>query len=144
MDAQYRIVARSRGLLKTTIIGLALSSLFVAPALSKDVRFADTEKTCWEGWCLIECHWFCSWIKLNTIDNGIIQYSGTSLHPTSREEEYSPVYDYEVDCKRKLHRPAGKKEWKVPVESSGWEAQLAFLCSDQYKYDIINIKPKKY
>ena len=61
-----------------------------------------------------------------------------------KRKKYSPIYDYEVDSKRKSHRPVGKKEWEIPVESSDWEAQLAFLCSDQYEYDIINIKPEKY
>lgn len=142
--AQYRIESRRKRPLRSILIGLAFFSFIAAPALAVDVRFADTEKTCWEGWCLIDCHWFCSWIKLNTINEDIIHYSSTSLHPTSREERYSPVYEYEVDCKRKVLRPIGKKEWTVPVRSSGSEAHLDFLCSDDYEYDIINIKSKRY
>ncbi len=36
------------------------------------------------------------------------------------------------------------RRMEVPVRSSGSEAHLDFLCSDDYEYDIINIKSKRY
>ena len=129
--------------IKPTLLAMALISLFTAPGLAVDVRFSDSDDgkgKCWQGWCHIECNMNCNWIRINTMEGNIIQYSSTSLHPESREIRWAPIYEYVVDCKNKAYRSLNQEEWKVPVKTSGVESQLNFLCSESYKYDVINIQ----
>ena len=132
--------------MKPTLVATALISLIAAPGLAVDVRFSDSNDgkgRCWQGWCLIECNMNCNWIRINTMEANIIQYSSTSLHPESREIRWAPIYEYEVDCNNKVHRPLDEEEWKVPVKTSGWESQLNFLCDENYEYDVINIQKNR-
>ncbi|WP_206749789.1 hypothetical protein [Synechococcus sp. UW179A] len=129
--------------IKPTLLATALISLITAPGLAVDVRFSDSDDgkgRCWQGWCHVECNMNCNWIRINTMEGDIIQYSSTSLHPESREIRWAPIYEYEVDCKNKIHRSLNQEEWKKPVKTSGVESQLNFLCSESYKYDVINIQ----
>ena len=87
--------------MKPTLLATALISLITTPGLAVDVRFSDSDDgkgRYWQGRRLITCNKNCNWIRINTMNNEIIQYSSTSLHPESRDIKWAPIYEYEVDC----------------------------------------------
>ena len=127
--------------MKPAIIAIAFATIMAEPGLALDVRFSDSSAgkgKCWQGWCLIDCNMNCNWIRINSIDGSNIQYSSTSIHPEQRKLQWAPLWEYEVNCESKLHKPADSKEWTIPVKTSRTEAHLDFLCNADYQYDIIN------